>query len=54
MTLEVLHTLRALSRRRLYTLTVLLIMGVGLGSLVVDIKNVSAASWTTLYGYTSE
>jgi putative ABC transport system permease protein len=32
LTLEVLHTLRALSRRRLYTLTVLLIMGVGLGA----------------------
>jgi putative ABC transport system permease protein len=32
MTLPVLLTLRALSRRRLYTLTVLLIMGVGLGA----------------------
>lgn len=32
MTLEVLHTLRALSRQRLYTAVVLLIMGVGLGA----------------------
>jgi putative ABC transport system permease protein len=32
MTLEFLHTLRALSRQRLYVVTVLLIMGVGLGA----------------------
>ncbi|MEO5821782.1 MAG: ABC transporter permease [Vicinamibacteraceae bacterium] len=32
MTLEILHTLRALSRQRLYAVMVLLIMGVGLGA----------------------